>query len=60
MYPFFVENKCKNWLGSQSTILPSEIKDKIPTTHVAKNPGWENKKPLIEWKKITIYLSSQP
>ena len=51
MYPFFIKSKWKNWLGSQSIIIPSKIEDKIPTTHVAKNAGWENEKSLIEWKK---------
>ena len=39
----FIEGKCAKWAESQSTIIPSNIKQGIPTTHFADNPDWKSK-----------------
>ena len=39
----FIEDKWAEWVLAQSTIIPFNIKVKIPTTLVADNIDWENK-----------------
>ena len=39
----FIEDKWAEWAEPQSSIIPSNIKPGIPTTHDADNIDWENK-----------------
>ena len=39
----FIEDKWADWAESRSKIIPSNIKENIPTTHVTDNTDWENK-----------------
>ena len=39
----FIEDKWAEWSSRQSTIIPSNIRKGITTTHVVDNIDWKNK-----------------